>query len=209
MCGRSWPLAFCSGSVCGSGPVVWFWPFCVVWFRPRVCFKKRGDDPGHRPRDRVFRPTDHVQSGLSVVVGHEGRRPEHRSSDSYTPTIYLAVGLAVELRITLYSLSFGRCGVTGTPLTAAVLTIYLAVGLLVCTGPFLSFSLFLLRLLRLQTSRRNWKRLLRQRLSERSSSTRPIWLHVNAGSFNVSVETCKPMPCKGCARQRKREFTMT
>ena len=53
-----------------------------------------------------------------------------------------------------------------------------------------------------QTSRRHWRRLLRQRLQERSSSTRPLWLHANAGSFNVSVVTCKPMHCKGCVRQR-------
>ena len=56
----SWcpPLAFCSRSVCLSGLVVCSWPYCVVWFRLRVCFK-RGYDPGHRPKDRVFpeRPT--------------------------------------------------------------------------------------------------------------------------------------------------------
>ena len=56
VCGRPWPLAFCSGSVCGSGPVVCSWPCCVVWFRPPGLFQKRGDDPGHRPKDRVFRP---------------------------------------------------------------------------------------------------------------------------------------------------------
>ena len=44
---------------------------------------KRGNDPGHRPKDRVFRPTDHVKSGLSVVAGSEGRRPEDRSFGRY------------------------------------------------------------------------------------------------------------------------------
>ena len=105
LCGCFWPLAFFSGSVCGSGPVVWFLPSCVICFRLPGLFQRRGDDPGHRPKDRVFRPTDHVQSGLSVVVGNKERRP---------PTIYLAVGLATGIRITLYCLSFGRCGVTGT-----------------------------------------------------------------------------------------------
>ena len=59
VCGRPWPLAFCSGSVCWSGPVVRFWPSCVVWFRHPGLFQKRGEDPGHRPKDRVFsdRPT--------------------------------------------------------------------------------------------------------------------------------------------------------
>ena len=80
-CGCSWPLAFCSGSVCGSGRVVWFLPSCVVCFRPPVCFKEEATT---------------------------------QSFDRYLPTIYLAVGLAFGIRITLYCLSFGRCGVTGT-----------------------------------------------------------------------------------------------
>ena len=57
--GGPWPLAFFSGSVCGSGPVVCSWPCCVVWFRPSGSVSKRGDDPGHRPKDRFLsdRPT--------------------------------------------------------------------------------------------------------------------------------------------------------
>ena len=51
--GRPWPLAIRSGSVCWSGPVVRFSPSCFVWFRPPGLFQKRGDDPGHRPKDRV------------------------------------------------------------------------------------------------------------------------------------------------------------
>ena len=54
VCGRPWPLAFCSGSVCWSGAVVRFWPSCFVWFRPPGLFQKRGEDPGHLPKDRVF-----------------------------------------------------------------------------------------------------------------------------------------------------------
>ena len=38
LCGRPWPLAFFSGSVCGSDPVVCSWPCCVVWFRPPGLF---------------------------------------------------------------------------------------------------------------------------------------------------------------------------
>ena len=33
LCGRPWPLAFYSGSVCLSGLVVCSWPCCVVWIR--------------------------------------------------------------------------------------------------------------------------------------------------------------------------------
>ena len=51
LCGRPWPLAFCSGSVCLSGLVVCSWPCCVVWFRLRVSFKKR-----LRPRAPTQRP---------------------------------------------------------------------------------------------------------------------------------------------------------
>ena len=51
LCGRSWPLAFCSVSVCWSGLVVCSWPYCVVWFCLRVCFKKR-----RRPRAPTQRP---------------------------------------------------------------------------------------------------------------------------------------------------------
>ena len=53
LCGRPWPLAFCSGSVCLSGLVVCSWPCCVVWFRPPGLFpsvflkeaKTQGTDP--------------------------------------------------------------------------------------------------------------------------------------------------------------------
>ena len=38
LCGWPWHLAFFSGSVCGSGPVVCSWPYCVVWFRPPGLF---------------------------------------------------------------------------------------------------------------------------------------------------------------------------
>ena len=48
LCGRPWPLAFFSGSVCGSGPVVCSWPCCVVWFRPPGLFQKEATN--RRPR---------------------------------------------------------------------------------------------------------------------------------------------------------------
>ena len=51
LCGRPWPLAFRSVSVCWSGLVVCSWPCCVVWFYLRVCFKKR-----RRPRAPIQRP---------------------------------------------------------------------------------------------------------------------------------------------------------
>ena len=62
---------------CGSGPLA------SSFFVHRVCFKKEATTQGTDPKNRVFRPTDHVQSGLSVVVGNEGRRPEDRSFDRY------------------------------------------------------------------------------------------------------------------------------
>ena len=46
LCGRPWPLAFFSGSVCGSGPVVCSWPCCVVWFRPPGLFLEEATTQG-------------------------------------------------------------------------------------------------------------------------------------------------------------------
>ena len=65
----------CSASVCLSGLVVCSWPCCVVWFRLRVCFK-RGYDPGHRPKDRVFpdRPTT-CRAGSPWWPGMRGDDP--------------------------------------------------------------------------------------------------------------------------------------
>ena len=62
VCGRSWLLAFCSGSVCGSGPVVCSWPCCVVWFRPPGLFQKR-----RRPRAPTQRP------GFPTLEGDDPR----------------------------------------------------------------------------------------------------------------------------------------
>ena len=58
LCGRPWPLAFFSGSVCGSGPVVCSWSFCCL-VSSSGSVSKRGNDPGQRPKDRGFsdRPT--------------------------------------------------------------------------------------------------------------------------------------------------------
>ena len=46
VCGRLWPLVFCSGSVSGSRPVVSFWPSWVVFLPLRVCFKKEATTQG-------------------------------------------------------------------------------------------------------------------------------------------------------------------
>ena len=85
VCGRPWLLAFFSGSVCvWSRRVLLALLRCLVSSSGFFFFSKRGDDPGHRPKDRFFFwPTDHVQSGLSVVAGNEGRRPEDRSFGLY------------------------------------------------------------------------------------------------------------------------------
>ena len=72
--GRPWPLAFCSGSVCGSGPVVCSWPCCVVWFRPPGLFQKEVLTQGTDPK-----------TGFSDHGGrNKGRRPEDRSFNRYT-----------------------------------------------------------------------------------------------------------------------------
>ena len=74
VCGRPWPLAFCSGSVCGSGPVVCSWPCCVVWFRPPGLFQKEVMTQGTDPK-----------TGFSDHGGrNKGRRPEDRSFNRYT-----------------------------------------------------------------------------------------------------------------------------
>ena len=74
VCGRPWPLAFCSGSVCGSGPVVCSWPCCVVWFRPPGLFQKEVMTQGTDPK-----------TGFSDHDGrNKGRRTEDRSFNRYT-----------------------------------------------------------------------------------------------------------------------------
>ena len=80
LCGRPWPLAFCSGSVCGSGPVVCSWPCFVVWFRPPGLFQKEATTQGNDTKTGFVLT---VQSGLSVVARSEGRRPEDRSFGRY------------------------------------------------------------------------------------------------------------------------------
>ena len=70
LCGRCWPLAFCSGSVCWSGLVVCSWPFCIVWFRLPGLFQKRlrPRAPTQRP---VFFPTDRPRAERALRGGPE------------------------------------------------------------------------------------------------------------------------------------------
>ena len=96
VCGRPWPLAFWSGSVCGSGPVVCSWFCCAVWFRPPGLFQKEATTQGTQ---RPGFPT--------MVVGNEGRRLEDRSFDRYP---LLRMG---SIRLVRYDSGIGR-GVLGT-----------------------------------------------------------------------------------------------
>ena len=75
VCGRSWPLVFCSGSVSGSRPVVSFWPSWVVCLRPRVCFKKEATTQGTDPRTGFSdRPTT-CRAGSPWWPGMRGDDP--------------------------------------------------------------------------------------------------------------------------------------
>ena len=113
MCGRSWPLAICCGSVCGCGPVVCTWPSCVVCFRPAGLFQKRGDDPGHRPKDRFFRPTDRPRAERALGSGMRGDDPR-TDPLSGTPLRFTWPWDWLLGYVSLSSISVRRCGVTST-----------------------------------------------------------------------------------------------
>ena len=70
LCGRPWPLAFFSGSVCGSGPVVCSWPCFVVWFRPPGLFQKEATTQGNDPKTRFFL-TDRPRAERALRGGRE------------------------------------------------------------------------------------------------------------------------------------------
>ena len=79
-----------------------------------VCFKEEATTQGTDPKTGFSdRPTT-CRAGSRWWSGTRGDDPRTDPLTGTIPTIYLAVKLATGIRITLYCLSFGSCGVTGT-----------------------------------------------------------------------------------------------